>query len=201
MFIRTLKIFLTVIFIGLNGPAHAADLSPVLGQPSAPVTIEDYSSLTCPHCADFHVKTLPTIKKDLIDTGKAKLVFRDFPLDKTALQASVLAHCAPQQQFYPLLDVLFGAQGKWARDADPVKALTAYGVLAGVSPEQFQTCLKDKKIEDQILAQQLEAQKANKIEATPTFILRGGKNGKATKILTGEMSAADFEAAVKSVTP
>ena len=85
----------------------------VLGNGAAPVTIYDYSSLTCPHCADFHSRILPEIKKRAIDTGKAKLIFRDFPLDKPALQASVLAHCATlEPQFYPLLDVLFQSQEK-----------------------------------------------------------------------------------------
>src|SRR5689334_24538334 len=104
----------------IGGVAQAAEtpsVTPqdhVLGKAEAPVTIFEYASLTCPHCAAFDQETLPKIKENWIDTGKAKLVFRDYPLDQAALKAAMLARCAPPDRFYGFIDVLFQSQTSWA---------------------------------------------------------------------------------------
>jgi protein-disulfide isomerase len=86
----------------------------VLGDPDAPVEIREYSSLTCPHCRSFHMETLPSVKADYIDTGKAKLVYRDFPLDLRAWLAAAVAHCAGPERFFTFLGVLYDEQERWA---------------------------------------------------------------------------------------
>lgn len=147
----------------------------VLGKTDAPVTIIEYASLTCPHCADFHNKTLPQVKKDYIDTGKVKLVYRDYPLNRPALQASLLVHCVPQDRAFGLLEVLFKQQVEWAGGEDPLKALEQMGVAAGIDPAKFDSCQKDKAINDRILQRYQEASDKYKLEATPTFIINGRK--------------------------
>src|SRR5258706_11399400 len=91
----------------------------VLGNPEAPITIIEYASLTCPHCAEFDKSVLPQIKQTYIDTGKAKLVYRDFPLDATALKASMIARCLPSDRYFAFIDALFKQQNNWAYSGDP----------------------------------------------------------------------------------
>ena len=146
----------------------------ILGNPNAPVTILDYSSMTCPHCATFHTETLPKIKEKYIDTGKVKLVFRDFPFDQAALRASMLARCAPAERYYPLLDVLFKSQAQWSRAADPAKALSQYGKLAGMSQETIDACMANQTLADGVLNIRMTGQNQYRIESTPTFILNDG---------------------------
>ena len=179
--------------------AQAATLPPVadllayrvLGDPNAPVTILDYSSMTCPHCATFHTETLPKIKEKYIDTGKAKLVFRDFPFDQAALRASMLARCAPPERYYPLLDVLFKSQAQWSRASDPAKALAQYGKLAGMSQATIDACMASQPLADGILQSRLVGADKYKVEATPTFVLN---EGAAT--IGGAQSFETFAAAI-----
>ena len=163
----------------------------VLGNPNAPVTILDYSSMTCPHCATFHTETLPKIKEKYIDTGKAKLVFRDFPFDQAALRASMLARCAPPERYYPLLDVLFKSQAQWSRASDPAKALAQYGKLAGMSQETIDACMASQPLADGILQSRMVGADKYKVEATPTFVLN---DGAAT--ISGAQSFETFAAAI-----
>lgn len=174
-------------------PATAADklADRVLGDPKAPVTILDYSSMTCPHCAHFHTDILPKIKEKYIDTGKVKLVFRDFPFDQAALRASQLARCAPAERYFPLLDVLFKSQGQWARAADPTKALAQYGKLAGMGQETIDSCFADNGLADGILGIRMTGEKQHKVEATPTFVLNDGKDR-----IEGAQSFETFSAAI-----
>lgn len=163
----------------------------VLGDPKAPVTILDYSSMTCPHCATFHTDILPKIKETYIDTGKVKLVFRDFPLDQTALRASMLERCAPAERYYPLIDVLFKSQAQWSRASDPAKALSQYGKLAGMSQATIDACLANQQLADGILQSRLTGSEKYKVESTPTFILN---DGAAT--ISGAQSFETFAAAI-----
>lgn len=146
----------------------------VLGDPAAPVTLLDFSSLTCPHCAEFHKETLPRLKEKYIDTGKVKLVFRDFPLDRNALRAAMLARCADPKRYYGFLDVLFKSQGQWAHAADPTKALAQIGALGGVPQAEFDACVANKALEDALLQRTFEAQKKYSVQSTPTFVLNDG---------------------------
>jgi protein-disulfide isomerase len=163
----------------------------VLGKPDAPITIIEYASLTCPHCAAFDAETLPKIKKEWIDTGKAKLIFRDFPLDGLALKGAKLARCAPPERFYGFIDVLFHQQDVWARAADPEAALGRIAKLGGMSDEQFQACMKDDTVENKVLAIRLAGEKDYKVESTPTFFINGKK-------LVGALPYDSFDDALKA---
>src|SRR5439155_14274061 len=119
----------------------------VLGNPDAPITIVEYASMTCSHCAHFANEVLPEIKKEWIDTGKAKLVLRDFPLDEPALRAAMVARCAPPDKFYPLADTFFSQQEQWVTARDYRAALEELAKLAGIGDKQFKTCIEEKKLE------------------------------------------------------
>jgi protein-disulfide isomerase len=145
----------------------------VLGDPNAAVTIIEYASLTCPHCAAFHRETLPALKERYIDPGKVKLVFRDFPLDEAALRGAMLAHCAGPKRYFGFLDVLFRQQQSWGRASDPRASLTQLGKLGGMSEEEIQACFADKELEESILQVRLEAQQQHDVSSTPSFIIDG----------------------------
>ena len=118
-----------------NGDVHEQDR--ILGDAGAPVTIIEYSSLTCPHCASFHTGTLPKIKSDWIDTGKARLVYRHFPLDGVALRAAAVANCLEGPRHFTFLDALFKNQQRWSRAEDPIAALgNIYPAASRALPEQ-----------------------------------------------------------------
>lgn len=146
-----------------------------MGSEDAPVTMIEYSSLTCPHCADFHTDTLPKLKEQYIDTGKLRLVFRDFPLDPVATGAAMLAHCVGPDRYFGFLDALFRSQSTWAGSPQPIQELERLSRFAGLSPEQFRTCLQDRDLL-QALQQRAEQAKAEHgITSTPTFIIEGEK--------------------------
>jgi protein-disulfide isomerase len=154
----------------------APQISPddrILGKADAPITIFEYASLTCPHCADFDKETLPQIKTEWIDTGKAKLVFRDFPLDGSALKAAIVARCAPPERFYGFIDILFAQQASWGLSPDPVPGITRIAKLGGMSEDKVQACLKDDALQNKILAGRLTAEKDYQVESTPTFFING----------------------------
>lgn len=145
----------------------------VLGSPDAKVTIVEYASLTCPHCASFHINTLPALKAEYIDKGLVKLIYRDFPLDGLALRAAMMAQCAGPDRYFGFLDLLFSRQQVWANNKDPLAGLAAIGKMGGMSEEQFQACLTDKAVEETVLADALEGDKTYAIRATPTIFIDG----------------------------
>jgi protein-disulfide isomerase len=147
----------------------------VLGKADAPITIIEYASLTCPHCAHFDVDVLPKLKEKWIDTGKAKLVLRDFPLDEPALRAAMVARCAPPERFYPLVDTFFAQQEQWATTRDYRAALEKLAKLGGISNKEIAACIADKKLEDQIAQSRLTAAQQLGVDATPTFFINGKK--------------------------
>lgn len=153
----------------------AGDDDMVLGVASAPITVIEYSSLTCPHCASFHANTLPDIRKNYIDTGKVRLVYRHFPFDQAALMAAALAECAGRDRFFKFLDVLFGSQSTWARVADPLAALTSIGRLGGLKADAIAACFNDKAMLDRILDSRVVGAKEFDVNSTPTFIINGEK--------------------------
>jgi protein-disulfide isomerase len=145
----------------------------VLGNPQAPVTIIEYASLTCPHCAQFHNEVLPQLKERYIEPGKVRMIYRDFPLDQRALTAAALAHCAGPDRYFSFLDVLFQTQASWAQSDDYVAALKRLGKLGGLTEEQMDACLADDQLSDGILRTRLEGQNQHQIGSTPTFIIDG----------------------------
>ena len=147
----------------------------VLGDPAAPITIVEYASLSCPHCAHFTNEVLPELKKKWIDTGKVKLVLRDFPLDEPALRAAMIARCAPPDRFYAFVDTFFGAQDKWVTGSDYLQSLARLAKLGGMGKEEFDACLKNTALENKILDSRLVASKELEVNATPTFFINGTK--------------------------
>ena len=147
----------------------------ILGNPDAPITIVEYASLTCPHCAHFANDVLPELKKKWIDPGKVKLVFRDFPLDEPALRAAMIARCAPPQRFYAYVDTFFAAQDKWVMARDYREALARLVKLGGMSQNEFENCLKDTALENKIVEGRLVASKELDVGSTPTFFINGTK--------------------------
>jgi protein-disulfide isomerase len=177
-----------------SSAAQAAADDRVLGKPDAPITMIEYASLTCPHCAAFDRETLPKLKEKWIDTGKAKLVYRNFPFDKPALQAAMIAACAPSDRYFNFIDVLFQQQQQWATAQDPVAALTRIAKLGGLSDAQVQSCLADKDLENKIVAGRLTAEKELGVSSTPTFFINGRK-------LVGAQELGKFEEALQQAAP
>jgi protein-disulfide isomerase len=147
----------------------------ILGNPEAPITIVEYASLTCPHCAHFANDILPEIKKEWIDTGKAKLVLRDFPLDEPALRAAMIARCAPPERYYAFADAFFAAQEKWVRSTDYHEALARLAKLGGMGQAEFDTCIKNTELENKIVEGRLRATQELEVNSTPTFFVNGSK--------------------------
>lgn len=147
----------------------------VMGEPDAPNTIIEYASLTCPHCASFHQETLPKLKKEWIDTGKAKLVYRHYPLDKRALRAALLANCFEGERFFAVVDMLFKTQMQWARADKPLEHFARIAGVAGLNQERFEACMTDEAMVDKILDKQLAARQEVDISSTPSFLVNGEK--------------------------
>ena len=147
----------------------------VMGKPDAPVTLTEFASLTCPHCANFHQNYLPDIEKELIATGKVKLVFVDFPLDGLALAGAMLARCAGPERYFGFLKVLFRSQESWARAPEPRKALLQVARLGGLSEADFEACLANKEILAGVQKAAAEARDNHDISSTPSFLIDGKK--------------------------
>jgi protein-disulfide isomerase len=153
-----------------------------IGQPNAPITVIEYASLTCPHCAHFANDVLPAIKKEFIVTGKVRLIYRDFPLDRLALDASMIARCSGPLRYFSVIESLFAAQESWAGAKDPIAALTTIAESHGMSAKDVQACLADKSVGDAVLKQRLDGDKAFHIKGTPTIIIGGDEYGGALSI-------------------
>lgn len=166
----------------------------ILGSAEAPVTVIEYASLTCPHCADFHINTLPQVKSTYIDEGAVRLVYRDFPLDRLALKAAMLARCVPEDRYFAMLDVLFRSQREWAGAEDPLAALAQIGRTAGLDQATVDTCLNDTAVENEIIADIQAAQAEFKIESTPTIIINGTKHA-------GALSFESMDEILKDLAP
>lgn len=188
---------LAPILGGVAQGAETPSVTPqdhVLGKADAPITIIEYASLTCPHCAAFARETLPKIKENWIDTGKARLAFRIFPLNKVDVRAAVVANCVPPERFFTFIDELYRNQDTWIRAADPEKAVANIGRLAGAGGDKIAGCLADKGMENDVIKLGYAAQQNYGVESTPTFFINGTK-------LVGEASYADFEKALIAAQP
>ncbi|MGH6684490.1 MAG: DsbA family protein [Pseudolabrys sp.] len=147
----------------------------VMGSDSAPVTIIEYASATCPHCAHFQETTFPELKKQYIDTGKVKYIFREFPLDNLAAAAFMLARCAGKdehQKYFALVDTLFKQQQTWAVEK-PIPPLLAIAKQAGFTEDSFNGCLANQQILDGIEKVRSRAVDVFKVSSTPTFFING----------------------------
>lgn len=176
-------------FAALAATSPALQITPqdrILGNPDAPITIIEYASMTCPHCARFQMVVLPDIKQKWIDTGKAKLILRDYPLDEEALRAAMIARCAPPDRFYAFVDTFLTTQDKWVRVKDFKAALTRIAGLGGLGPKQVDACLKDSAVENEVVKSRLTATKELGVDSTPTFFVNGQK-------FKGEPTAEQFD--------
>lgn len=158
-----------------------------LGKADAKVTVIEYASLSCPHCARFNNDVLPQIKANYIDKGLVRWVYRDYPLNRPAYQAAVLTHCTSPLRYFGLVDQLFKSQDFWAAQQDALPQLHQIGITDGVTAEAFDACLKDQALQDKILTRLKEADAKYKVEATPSFIVQG-------ELHSGEISYDDFKA-------
>jgi protein-disulfide isomerase len=149
-----------------------SDADHALGKPDAPVTIIEYASMTCPHCAAFHTGVLPELKKKYVDSGKVRFVYRDFPLDRVALQAAQIAECAGNDRYFAILDLVFATQAQWTAGKEPIEDLARSLRIAGVTPENVKTCLADDKVLTAIVAERQVGEKVG-VNATPTLFLNG----------------------------
>jgi protein-disulfide isomerase len=155
-----------------------------VGKADAPVTIVEYASMTCPHCATFHAETYPALKEKYIDTGKVRFSLREFPLDPLATAGFMLGRCVGPDKRNAMLELLFAQQKNWAYADKPFAGLQNLVKQTGMSQEQFETCLKDKSLFDQVNEVRENASKKFSVNATPTFFINGQKN-------SGEMSIDD----------
>jgi protein-disulfide isomerase len=151
------------------GPAIGTDM--VLGRPDAPVTVIEYASLTCPHCAAFHETIWPQLKTQYIDTGKVRFIYRDFPLDEAALRGAQLARCqGSTDAFFGFVDILFPQQKSWANQQWPAN-LQSIARIGGISESQFRDCMNNKDLSDAILKMRLDGVEKYKVNGTPTIIV------------------------------
>jgi protein-disulfide isomerase len=157
-------------------PADLAEAGPdgdiVLGAASAPVTIIEYASMTCSHCAHFSVTTYPELKKRYIDTGKVRFIFREFPLDPLAAAGFMLARCAGKDKFMPLVETLFAQQSEWVVQK-PLEPLKAIAKQAGFTEKAFEECLANQKVLENIQAVRDRASQKLGVNSTPTFFING----------------------------
>ena len=172
----------------------------VLGEANAPVTIVEYMSTTCPHCAAFHNNTFDAIKAKYVDSGKARFIVREFPFDPRAAAAFMLARCQPQDstklteaaQYYPMISMLMKQQETWAAAQDGREALLQMSKLAGFTQESFQACLTNQKLLDDVNAVRERGAKEFGVAATPTFLING-------KRYSGDMSVDSMSALIDSL--
>jgi protein-disulfide isomerase len=175
-------------------PVSLPDMA--IGPADASVTITEYASMTCPHCAAFNADVFPKIKSTYIDTGKIRYIFREFPLDIKAAAGSMLARCIAKDdapKYFAVVDVLFKQQMDWAYGkTSTTDGLVRIGKQAGLSQEQVDTCLKDQALLDKIGADQKYAADILKVNSTPTFFVNGD-------VIKGEASFDVFDAKIKSL--
>lgn len=172
----------------LEAPSPLGEV--VLGSADAPVTIVEYSSLTCPHCGAFHRETLPDLTEKYIDKGLVKIYFRPFPFDPYATAGAMLAYCVPPRAQVSFLDILFKRQSQWIQAEKPMDALQAMAKQAGLSETDFVVCLKDQKRLDGIRDIQSRAAEELGVRSTPTFFINGEK-------IEGNQPLAAFEKILK----
>jgi protein-disulfide isomerase len=173
-------------------PVSLPDMA--LGPANAPVTITEFASMTCPHCAAFNAEVFPKIKSAYIDTGKIRYIFREFPLDIKAAAGSMLARCIAKDdsgKYFAVVDLLFKQQNDWVMK-NTTETLTRIGKQAGLTQQAVEDCLKDQSLLDKIAADQKYANEVLKVNSTPTFFVNG-------EMIKGETSFEEFDKKIKSL--
>ncbi len=169
-------------------------LSPrYLGDNNAPIQFVEYVSLTCSHCAEFHVKKLPILKEKYIDKGKLRLEMRDFPLDGLALRAAAMARLVAKEKYYKFVNVLFKNQERWSRNKDPINELKKMGRLAGLSKGKIDASINQMELLEGIFKMRQQAEKIWNIQSTPSFVVNN------EFMLSGNLSIEKFEDTFKKL--
>lgn len=162
----------------LHAPPEEGEMA--MGPDTAKVTVVEYASASCPHCANFYKETFPSLKKEYIDTGKIRFIFREYPHDQAAFAAFVLARCAPKEKYFPLIDMFFQQQDVWLQA--PREELQKIAQLAGFTKESFEACLKNEAVAKGILAVRDKATNEFGVQSIPTFFVNGEEIKGETKI-------------------
>ncbi len=190
-----------VVVLGLSLPFSAAFMTSahaaiadnedamkemVLGDENARVTVIEYASLGCPHCANFHANTFPEIKKNYIDTGKIKFIYRDFPLGNPALAAAMIARCAGSSRYFGMVDIFFRGQPQWTRADNPLQALSKIARFGGMSETDVGACLQNQELLTHIQNKARDGAEKFEINSTPSFVIDG-------ETISGGMPYEDFK--------
>ena len=193
-----IKIFIIYLIICLKSYADDSKVDKsivAIGSYEAIVKIKIFSSLTCPHCANFHAKVVPKIVKKYVESGKVQLIFIDFPLDLAAFNASKLLHCVDQKKQISFLDIIYDTQNNWTSGPnieDINNNLKKIAKNLGISPEKFDKCLIDEDISDKILNKRIEANQKYSISSTPTIVINEKK-------LEGSASFKNIEKKIEKI--
>jgi protein-disulfide isomerase len=194
-------LLVVLMAVAVAGPGSAAPLPTdqalaerSLGRDEAPVLLIEYSSMTCPHCAEFHAGVLAEIKSAAIDTGKVRYVYRDFPLEQRAMAAAMVARCVDPARYFGFVDILFRDQQTWAKSKDVLGELQVRAALAGLSTADFNACLNNRALMDGIQKRAMEGEQQYGIQSTPSFIING-KKFEGPRTAQGFLAAIDAAAA------
>ena len=193
-------LFFTIFFLFVLTPIYgesALDITEkdfVIGNEDAKITIIEYASLSCSHCADFHVNTLETLKKEYIDTGKVRMVFRDYPFNYPALLGSMVLRCIPENYRYDYMNALFKLQPDWVNKKNKKTIQELYKIMqsGGMTKEEYDACIYNTELENEILKGVMEAQNQFNIKSTPSFIING-------KLIEGNKSIKEFRQIIDKI--
>ena len=193
-------LFFTIFFLFVLTPIYgesALDITEkdfVIGNEDAKITIIEYASLSCSHCADFHVNTLETLKKEYIDTGKVKMVFRDYPFNYPALLGSMVLRCIPENYRYDYMNALFKLQTDWVNKKNKKTIQELYKIMqsGGMTKDEYDACIYNTELENEILKGVMEAQNQFNIKSTPSFIING-------KLVEGNKSIKEFRQIIDKI--
>ena len=193
-------LFFTIFFAFILTPVYgesALDINEkdfVIGNEDAKITIIEYASLSCSHCADFHTNTLETLKKEYIDTGKVKMVFRDYPFNYPALLGSMVLRCIPENYRYDYMNALFKLQPDWVNKKNKKTIQELYKIMqsGGMTKDEYDACIYNTELENEILKGVMEAQNQFNIKSTPSFIIDG-------KLIEGNKSIKEFRQIIDKI--
>ncbi|PPR52970.1 MAG: Disulfide bond formation protein D [Alphaproteobacteria bacterium MarineAlpha5_Bin1] len=195
---RILSIVFFIVFfilpISANTVLEVTEDDFVVGDKNAPVTIIEYASLSCSHCADFHNNTLNDLIKEYVDTGKARIVFRDFPFNYPALLGSMVLRCIPEDVRYDYMNALFQLQQKWVVRENAKSTQELYKIMqsGGMTKEEFETCTNNVELENTILQALIAAQNEFNIQSTPSFLINGN-------LVEGNKSIKEFRQIIDKI--
>ena len=195
---RILSIVFFIVFfilpISANTVLEVTEDDFVVGDKNAPVTIIEYASLSCSHCANFHNNTLDDLIKEYVDTGKARIVFRDFPFNYPALLGSMVLRCIPEDVRYDYMNALFQLQQKWVVRENAKSTQELYKIMqsGGMTKEEFETCTNNVELENTILQALIAAQNEFNIQSTPSFLINGN-------LVEGNKSIKEFRQIIDKI--